>query len=160
MRYIYGVTGAIAATVDSSGIVTLGAEPGPPLGCVRASVEVYADEAGADRVGTVDADGRVRDVQYQIVGTVDASGRVSDSTGRVVGRVDYPVDGAVLLLLIAPQHPEVISPSAPPENERATIMEETMSLAEEQSRPGIRKNYRPLTDADVYGTPPPPKKKT
>ena len=159
MRYVYGIAGGIAATIDSSGIVTLGSEPGPPLGCVRGDTDVYADEVGAERLGGVDQDGRVRDAQFQIIGTVDASGRVIDTSSRVVGRVDRPVDAAVLLLLIAPNHPEAIAPPEPSSDDQATIMEETLSLAEEQSRPGIRKNYRKLTDADVYGKAPPPPRK-
>jgi hypothetical protein len=32
-------------------------------------------------------------------------------------------------------------------------MDETLDLADEQAKPGIRKGYRPLTDADILGTP-------
>jgi hypothetical protein len=38
-------------------------------------------------------------------------------------------------------------------------MEEALQLAEEHSVPGVRKNYRPLTDEEVYGKPKLPDKR-
>jgi hypothetical protein len=157
VRYVYGATGGVAAMVESSGIVTLGTGGGPPIGLVRGDREVFSDEAGGNRIGSVDPDGRIRDEHYQVVGHVDAMGRVLESSGRLVGRAEFPVDGAVLLLLVGVLEPDLLVASTPTPNDTKTIMEETLSLQEEQSVPGVRKNYRKLTDADVFGTPPPKK---
>jgi hypothetical protein len=153
VRYVYGISGNVAATIDSSGTITLGTEPGPTVGCIRAETDVFADEAGAHRLGSIDPDLRIRDAQHQIVGSVDVSGRVSDSTGRTIGKAEFPVDGAVLLLLVAQLVPEAVElPPAPPES-LTTMMEEALLMAEEHSVPGVRKNYRKLTDEEVLGKP-------
>lgn len=153
MRYIYGADGNVAGTVNTSGEVTLGLESGPIVGVVRADAEVYGDEAGAELLGKAGEDGRIADSHAQFVGSVDVSGRVLDATGRMVGRAERVVDGAVLLLLIARVNPAALEgPAIRPESE-TSIMDEVLELSEENSRPGVRKKYKPLTDEEVFGTP-------
>lgn len=152
MRNIFGADGSIAARVDSSGRVSLGFEPSATVGLVRSHTDVFAGEAGVEWLGRVDADGRVYDAQHQVVGNVDASGRVLDVTARLVGTVELAVDGAALLLLVGSLAPDALRPPPPPEPKRS-IMEEAMELASEDHYPGIRKNYRPLTDDEVFGKP-------
>jgi len=152
MRNIYGADGNIAARVDSSGRVSLGFEPSATVGLVRSDIDVFVGEAGVEWLGRIDADGRVFDAQHQVVGNVDASGRVLDVTARLVGTVEVAVDGAALLLLVGALSPGSLQPPRPPEPKRS-IMEETMELADEDRYPGIRKNYRPLTDDEVFGKP-------
>lgn len=152
MRNIFGADGNIAARVDSSGRVSLGFEPSAIVGLVRSETDVFAGEAGVEWLGRIDADGRVYDAQHQVVGNVDASGRVLDVTARRVGTVELAVDGAALLLLVGPLSPDALRPPPPPEPKRS-IMEEAMELAAEDHYPGIRKNYRPLTDDEVFGKP-------
>ncbi|HYK53182.1 MAG TPA: hypothetical protein VEV38_06600 [Candidatus Eremiobacteraceae bacterium] len=152
MRNIFGADGNIAARVDSSGRVTLGFEPSATVGLVRSDTDVFAGEAGVEWLGRVDADGRVYDAQHQVVGNIDASGRVLDITARLVGTVELAVDGAALLLLVGSLAPDSLRPPPPPEPKRS-IMEEAMELASEDHYPGIRKNYRPLTDDEVFGKP-------
>jgi hypothetical protein len=156
LRYVYGVTGNVAATIDSSGRVTLGTEPGEAIGIVQGDTTVFGDEAGAEKLGSIDPEGHIRDAQYQVVGNVDVIGRVTDMTGRMIGRAEFPIDGAVLLLLVVPVNPEAAE-LAPPPDAVSTMMEEALSLAEEHAVPGVRKNYRKLTDEDVYGKAPPKK---
>lgn len=160
MRYVYGINGGVAATIDSTGRVTLGAEPGPAIGLVRNDTIVYGDEAGAERLGSIDGENRIRDAQHQVAGWVDASGRVIDSTSRTIGRAELPVDGAVLLLLVAPRDPAAVELAAPPPDAPSTMMEEALALADDHAMPGVRKHYRKLTDEEVYGKPaaPPPKR--
>ncbi|HET9343966.1 MAG TPA: hypothetical protein VFO25_13745 [Candidatus Eremiobacteraceae bacterium] len=152
MRNIYGADGNIAARVDSSGRVSLGFEPSAIVGIVRSDTDVFSGEAGVEWLGRIDSDGRIFDAQHQVVGNVDASGRVLDVTARLVGTVEFAVDGAALLLLVGSLSPDVLRPPPPPEPKRS-IMEEAMELAEEDRAPGIRKNYRPLTDDEVFGKP-------
>jgi hypothetical protein len=152
VRYVYGINGEVAATIDSTGRVTLGGEPGPAIGLVRNDTTVYGDEAGAERLGAVDAENRIRDAQHQVVGWVDASGRIIDSTSRTVGHAELPIDGAVLLLLIAPRNPAAVELAPPPEVS-STMMDDALALAEDHAMPGVRKHYRKLTDDEVYGKP-------
>lgn len=152
MRNIFGADGNVAARVDSSGRVSLGRESGAVVGLVRSQIEVFAGEAGVEFLGRIDADGRIYDAQHQIVGSVDASGRVLDVTKRLVGTVELAVDGAALLLLVGSLDPGALRPPPPPEPKKS-IMEEALELAQQDTFPGIRKNYRPLTDAEVFGKP-------
>ena len=152
MRNVYGADGNVAARIDSSGRVCLGFEAGAVVGLVRSETDVFAGEAGVEFLGRVDADGHVYDAQHQIVGSVDASGRVLDVTMRLVGTVELAVDGAALLLLVGSLAPDALRPPPPPEPKRS-IMEEALELAEEDRFPSVRKNYRPLTDDEVFGKP-------
>jgi len=152
MRSIFGADGDIAATVDSIGRVSLGRQPGPIVGLIRSETDVFAGEAGAEWLGRIDAEGHLFDAQYEIVGTGDASGRVVDVAARKVGTVEQPVDGAALILLVGSLAPDSLSP--PPAAERTrSIMDEALELAGEDRGPAIRKNYRPLTDDEVFGKP-------
>jgi hypothetical protein len=120
---------------------------------VRSDTDVFAGEAGAEWLGRVDADHRIFNAQYEFVGSMDASGRIFDVTGRIVGTASQPVDAAALLLLVSALAPEALSPQAPPADLPATVMDEVTALAEENQNPGIRKDYKPLTDDDVFGRP-------
>lgn len=152
MRYVYGTDGNVVASIDALGRVTLGADAGEAVGLVR-DADVYSGEAGNELLGRLSENRRVVSLRGEFVGSVDANGRVSDPTGRIVGAVDEPVDGAALLLLVAPINPQTIAPPTAPADSGSTIMDEVMSLSEENAQPGIRKNYKPLTDDDVFGTP-------
>jgi hypothetical protein len=158
MRYAYTSDGNVAATIDSSGRVSLGSEPGPVIGLVRGDTDVFGDEAGGEWLGCIDPDGRIVDASRDLVARVDIYGRVIDRIGRVVGKVDKPVDGAVLVLVVGRESPQLLSPPPPAEARGTTIMEEALELGDQHAKPGIRKDYKPLTDADVFGTP--HKKKT
>jgi hypothetical protein len=153
MRHVYGADGNVAATIDSSGAVTIGSEPSAVVGLLRGETDVFAGEAGAEWLGRIGADGRVFDAQYQFVGAVDVNGRITDSTGRTVGSTGHAADGAVLLLLVGALVPGLLAPPPPPQSATSTIMDEVAALAEENAMPGVRKNYKPLTDDDVFGTP-------
>ena len=158
MRYVYGADGNVAATIDSAGMVTLGSEPGAIVGVVRSDTDVFAGEAGAQWLGRVDSDRRIFDAQYQVVGSIDASGRVRDVTGRIVGTASEAVDGAALLLLAGSLAPDLLEPPRPPAAGQATVMDEVRELAGEDAGPRVRKNYKPLTDEDVFGRPHKPKR--
>jgi len=150
MRYVYTVDGNVAATIDSSGRVTLGTELGAIVGLAR-NGDIYADEMGGELLGRIDSDGRITDGTYQFVGSVDENGHILDSGGRLLGKADEPIDGAVLILLVGRLQPDMLAgPSAPTEPE-TPIMDDVMELAQEQQVPGVRKGYRPLTDADIPG---------
>jgi hypothetical protein len=159
MRYVYTADGNVAATIDSSGRVTLGTELGAVVGSVSKN-EVFADEAGGERLGRVESDGRIFDVEHQFVGSVDANEHVRDAANRVIGKAEQAIDGAALILIVGRFNPNILEGPAPPPPSESTMMDEVMALAEENARPGIRKDFRPLTDADVSGTglPPPPGK--
>jgi hypothetical protein len=153
MRHVYSANGTVVATIDSSGRVTLGADPGATVGLVRADTDVFAGETGVEWLGRVDSDRRVFDARYQFVGSIDVSGRVTDQTGRLVGTASDAVDGAALLLLVATLAPDSVAAPASPPQTTSTVMDEVTALAEEQGGPGIRKSFKPLTDEDVYGKP-------
>lgn len=132
MRPVYGVSGSVVAVVDSSGAVTLGDGPGPVIGAVRGN-EIFCDEAGAQRVGHVDGDGRVYDADHEIVGRVEASMLVADKHMSRAGRVFEAVDAGVLLLLVAGQ--DRIAPSDEPLQtvDSETVMDEVFA-AESSAR--------------------------
>jgi len=153
MRSVYGIDGNVAATIDSSGHVMVGPDPGPIVGVILSDSEVYSGEAGDELLGRIDSDSNIVDAQYQLVASVDVNGRVRDTLGRPLGQVEQPVDGAVLVLLVGRIAPETISLPVPPSDAGATVMDEVLELADASSRPGIKKNYKPLTDADVLGSP-------
>ena len=153
MRYVYGSDGNVAATIDSAGMVTLGSEAGAIVGVVRSDTDVFSGEAGAEWLGRVDSDRRVFDAQYQFVGSIDVSGRVHDVTGRLVGTAGQAVDGAALLLLVGKLAPDLLTPPSPPQSAQSTVMDEVIALAEEEAGPRVRRNYKPLTDEDVFGRP-------
>ena len=153
MRYVYGSDGNVAATVDSSGRVTLGVEPGAIVGLVRGDTDVFAGEAGAEWLGRVDSDRRVFDTQHQCVGSVDVNGRILDVTGRMVGTAHTAIDGAALLLLVASLAPDAVAAPLPPPSAASTMMDEVIAMSEESAQPGVRKNYKPLTDEEVFGKP-------
>ena len=153
MRHVYGTDGNVAATIDSAGKVTLGIEPGPAVGLVIADTDVFAGEAGAERLGRVDANGRIFDAHYQFVGSYDASGRVLDVTGRMIGTASQAIDAAALILLAGAFAPHLVSPPTPPSTPPTTVMDEVIAISEEDSGPKVRKNYKPLTDEDIFGKP-------
>lgn len=99
MRKLYGPDGNIVGCVDALGIVTLGEAPGPPLGLLRNN-EVFADAVGSERLGFVDANGRVLDEHHELTAMVDSEGKVVDNSGRAVGQVEEPRDAAALLFII------------------------------------------------------------
>ena len=93
------------------------------------------------------------DARHEFVGSVDVSGRVLDMTGRTVGTASQAVDGAALLLLIGNLAPASIAPPSPPPEAASTMMDEVLAISDETTSPGVRKNYKPLTDDDVIGKP-------
>jgi hypothetical protein len=148
VREIKGVNGWVLARVDSSGRVTLGAEAGPIVGLVTARGEVYDDEAGAHQLGFVDGEGTVTNDQREILGKVDAWGRVHDRLGTLVGNVEKPCDAGVLMLIAQPVTSSPTQSAAP--DERAPLMDEALELGEAERFPKIRKDYKPLTDRDLF----------
>ena len=81
MRDIKGANGFVVARVDSSGMVTLGPDPGPIVGRVSSTGDVFGDDAGVQQLGRVDGEGNIIDAQRDILGKVDAWGRVHDRSG-------------------------------------------------------------------------------
>ncbi|MBC5823372.1 MAG: hypothetical protein GIW99_06245 [Candidatus Eremiobacteraeota bacterium] len=152
MRTIRSGEGAVVAQVDALGRIILGQEPGPPVGLIRGNRELYGDEAGAQRLATLDASGWVNDEERERVGNIDAAGLVRDRDGLVVGKVEEPVDGAVLLMILAGRFTASGgSPRAP--QAAATLMDEAQEIGEQTSYPGVRRNYAPLTDDELFGFP-------
>ncbi len=148
VRDIKGANGFIAARVDSSGNITLGSDPGPIVGRVTNAGEVFDDEAGAHQIGRVDGDGQIFNMEYELLGKVDPWGRVYEPSGSLVGQVEKSVDAGALLLFIEPTQP-MQAPAASPDQE-ATLMNEALELSQEHSFPKIRKDYKPLTDRDLF----------
>ena len=148
MRDIKGANGFVVARVDSSGMVTLGPDPGPIVGRVSNTGDVFGDDAGVQQLGRVDGEGNVVDAQRDTLGKVDAWGRVYDRSGTLVGTVEAPVDAGVLMLIAQPVSVP-ISVSAPAE-ERSALMDEALELGESQRFPKVRRDYRPLTDRDLF----------
>ncbi|MDQ6780316.1 MAG: hypothetical protein M3Z37_04070 [Candidatus Eremiobacteraeota bacterium] len=149
MRDVKANNGFIVARVDSSGNVTGDAEAGPIIGRVTAAGDVYDDDAGVHLVGHVNGDGVVSTTNRQILGKVDAWGHVYDLSGSIAGLVETAVDAGVLLLLVTP--PEVIAAAVPkPDDKGGALMTEMLELAEEYSKPVVRKDYKPLTDRDLF----------
>ena len=148
MRDVKGANGSIVARVDSSGNVTLGADPGPIVGRATNAGAVYDDEAGVHQVGVVDGEGTVFTMQREAIGKVDAWGRVYDRSGSLVGSVEKPVDAGVLMLVAEPvQASEPAKPSSEP---GSALMEEALELGDAQRYPTVRKDYKPLTDRDLF----------
>ncbi len=148
MRDVKGANGFIVARVDSSGNVTLGPDAGPIVGRANNTGEIFDDEAGVHQVGRVDGEGNVINMQHEILGKVDAWGRVHDRSGSLAGSVEKAVDAGVLLLVAEPVQPSG-SVSSPPEQSSA-LMQEAMELGEAQRYPKARKDYKPLTDRDLF----------
>lgn len=151
MRDVKSAEGFIVARVDSSGNVSAGPEPGPVVGRVQTSGAVFDDDGGVHQVGRVDGEGAVFDSRHELVGKVDAWGRVYDPFGGLVGTVQSRVDAGVLLLLAQPPVTKAQEPGLSSSPAAAgSLMEEATELAEEHRFPGIRKDYKPLTDRDVF----------
>ncbi len=147
MREIKGANGIVVARVDSSGLVTLGPDAGPISGRVANSGEVFDDDAGVNQVGRVDGEGNVFDMQREILGKVDAWGRVHDRSGALVGSVEKSCDAGVLMLIAQPVHASSTSNVA---SDRSALMDEALELGEAQRFPKVRKDYKPLTDRDLF----------
>jgi hypothetical protein len=147
MRDVKGANGFIVARVDASGNVSLGPEPGPLVGHVGESGEIFDDDAGVHQVGRVDGEGNVMDMRFVPLANVDSWGRVYTVDGQLLGTVEKPCDAGVLVFLAGqlPQ-PQPITP----EQEGASLMSEALDLASEQSYPKVRKDYKPLTDRDLF----------
>jgi len=149
VRDVKAANGFVVARVDASGFVTLGPEPGPTIGRVSTSGEIYDDDAAVHLVGRVSGEGTVIDTEYQTLGKVDAWGHVYDQSGSIVGKVEKPVDAGVLILLATP--PEVRAASEPQaDTKEGALMSEALDLADEYSKPQVRKDYKPLTDRDLF----------
>jgi hypothetical protein len=148
MRDIKGANGFIVARVDSSGNVTLGADAGPITGRAANSGEIFDDEAGVHQVGRVDGDGNVYNMRYEVLGKVDAWGHVYDRGGCLIGKVEKPVDAGVLMFLAEPTA-AAADATASAEDE-PKLMDEALDLAEEHRFPTVRKDYKPLTERDLF----------
>ncbi len=156
MRELKGPNGWVVARVDSSGFVTLGNEPGPIVGKATNGGEVYDDDGGTNQVGHVDLEGNIFDMQYQELGRVDGWGRVYDKSGMLIGNVEKPVDAGVLMLLVAPPEP-ARSGSAGDSGQSASLMNDALELAEDHRFPKVRRDFKPLTESDLYIERLPPK---
>ena len=149
MRDIKGANGFVVARVDSSGMVTLGPDPGPIAGRVSSTGEVFGDDAGVELLGRVDGEGNVTNAGRDVLGKVDAWGRVYERSGTLVGVVEHPTDAGVLMLIAQP----VSSAATPASNaapERSALMDEALELGEAQRFPKVRKDYKPLTDRELF----------
>ena len=149
MRELKGPNGWVVARVDSSGYVTLGNEPGPVVGKATNGGEVYDDDAGANQVGHVDLEGTIYDMRYQELGKVDGWGRVYDTSGMLIGNVEKPVDAGVLMLLVAPPEP-ARSGNAADSGQSGSLMNDALELADDHRFPKVRRNFKPLTESDLY----------
>ncbi|GEM_PF-1430859 len=148
MRDVKGANGFIVARVDSSGNVTLGPEGGPIVGRATNMGEVFDDEAGVHQVGRVDGEGNIINMQHEILGKVDAWGRVHDRSGSLIGSVEKPVDAGVLMLVAEPVHTS--GSASPPPEPASALMQEAMELGDAQRFPTVRKDYKPLTDRELF----------
>lgn len=131
MRKLYGPDGKIVGCVDASGIVTLGEAAGPPLGLVRNN-EVFADAVGSQRLGFVDANGRVLDERYELAAMVDSEGKVVDRSGRAIGNVEESRDAAALIFVIGRHVRLDLEP--PVEQDAASLADEMLEGAYGQDR--------------------------
>jgi hypothetical protein len=147
VRDIKGANGFVVARVDASGLVTLGPEAGPIAGLVNNAGEIFADEAGAQHLGRVDGEGTVFDLQRDAIGKVDTWGRVYDRSGSLVGNVEKACDAGVLMLIAQPV--ESTSAQIGPDD-RGALMAEALELGEAQRFPKVRKDYKPLSDRDLF----------
>jgi len=163
MRNIRYSNGTVAAQVDAQGRITLGDGSGPSIGLIRHNLEVFADEAGAFRIARIDADGRVFNEQHEHIGHTNQSGVVHDRVARPVGLAQEPIDGAVLVLIhegllpaggpSGPAQSDLSSSQSQPRVE-PTVMDEVLTLSQDDPLyPGVRRNYRPLTDDELFGMP-------
>ena len=151
MRQLRGPDDRVVASVDATGLLTLGTEPGPPIGLVQAK-ECFADTAGAQRIAHVDANGRVIGAEHETLGAVDVNGRVVDQNGTLRGYVEDPADAAALLAIVARY--ERLLPDAPSEAS-APLMDEVLDQMDKlTTEPPIQRPYKPLTDEDLFGKPP------
>ncbi|HEV2038160.1 MAG TPA: hypothetical protein VGQ96_06080 [Candidatus Eremiobacteraceae bacterium] len=148
MRDIKGANGFIVARVDSSGNITLGSEGGPIVGLATNAGEIFDDEAGVHQVGRVDGEGTVFTMQHEVLGKVDSWGRVYDRSGSLAGKVEKPVDGGVLLLIAEPAQVSSTTEQSP--DQGSALMQEALELGDEQRTPKVRKDYKPLTDRDLF----------
>jgi hypothetical protein len=146
MRDVKGANGVIVARVDGAGNVMMGTEAGPVVGRVNNSGEIYDDDAGVHQVGRVEGDGTVVTMQYEPIAKVDSWGRVQAPDGELLGTVEKPCDaGALVFLTGLVTIPQVAAPKA----EDTSLMAEALDLGE-QDFPGVRKDYKPLTDRDLF----------
>jgi hypothetical protein len=146
MRDVKGANGIILARVDGAGNVMLGTEPGPVVGRVNNSGEIYDDDAGVHQVGRVEGDGTIITMEYEPIAKVDAWGRVRALDGELFGTVEKPCDAGALVFLTG----LVMIPQAPaPRVEDTSLMAEALDLGD-QTFPGVRKDYKPLTDRDLF----------
>lgn len=149
MRDIKGANGFVVARVDSSGMVTLGPDPGPIVGRVSSTGEIFGDDAGVQLLGRVDGEGNVTDTARDVLGKVDAWGRVYERSGSLVGIVEHPTDAGVLMLIAQPTTVASAQPaSSVPEH--SALMEEALELGEAQRFPRVRRDYKPLTDRELF----------
>jgi hypothetical protein len=96
----------------------------------------------------VDGEGNVTGAQREVLGKVDAWGRVHDPLGSLVGTVEHPADAGVLMLIAQPVSSASAAPA--PAEERSALMDEALELGEAQRFPKVRKDYKPLTDRDLF----------
>jgi hypothetical protein len=129
-------------------MVTLGPDPGPIVGRVSSTGEIFADDAGVQQLGKVDGEGVITGTEREILGKVDAWGHVHDRMGTLVGTVEHPADGGVLMLIAQPASSQS-APAAPVE-ERSALMDEALELGQAQRFPKVRTDYKPLTDRDLF----------
>ncbi len=148
MREIKGANGFVVARVDAEGQVTMGRDAGPISGRVGSKGEIYDDDAGVHQVGYVDGSGAVFDMRHETRGSVDSWGHVFNARGELVGSVTHPADAGVLLLLVDEAAYALPVPGAA--DTGSSLMDEALELAADVQRPGIRKDYKPLTDRDVF----------
>jgi hypothetical protein len=99
------------------------------------------------QVGRVDGEGTVFNMQHEALGKVDAWGRVYDRSSSLVGNVEKPVDAGVLMLVAEPVQQS--SPASTPE-EASALMSEALELGDAERFPKVRKDYKPLTDRDLF----------
>jgi hypothetical protein len=147
VREIKGANGFVVARVDAEGQVTLGRDAGPISGRVGSKGEIYDDDAGVHQVGYVDGSGTVFDGGHETRGSVDSWGHVFNARGELVGSVTHPADAGVLLLIVDQAAYERTAPAA---DAGGSLMDEALELAAELQRPGTRKDYKPLSDRDVF----------
>lgn len=150
MRDVKAANGYIVARVDSSGRVTLGPDPGPIAGLVNSAGEIFDDDAGVRMLGRVSGEGIISNTAFEVVGKVDTWGRVYDRFGVLAGSVEKASDAGVLMLLASPTPTEQSAPATPSENKESALMDEALDLAQEYSAPKVRKNFKPLTDRDLF----------
>lgn len=149
MRDVKSANGFIVARVDSSGNVSLGPDPGPIIGRIGPNGEIYDDDAGVHQVGRVDGQGTISTTEFETVGRVDSWGRVYSTHGDFLGTVEATSDGGVLMFLTQPAITTESQTSSSKDSD--ALMEEALDLANEQRQgPGVRKDYKPLTDRDLF----------